>query len=44
MNIFNILGYVSDKTYSKLSKTNVGEFALVVSGAPAANSNFFLLF
>lgn len=43
MNIFDVLGYVSNKTYSIESKTNTGEFALVVS-APAVNSNFFLMF
>lgn len=46
MNVFDILGYVSNKAYSLESKTNTGEFALVVSGAPPAtgNSNFFLMF
>jgi len=40
MNIFDILGYRSDKTYSRTSKTNVGEFALVKSGA-APTSNVY---
>lgn len=34
MNIFDILGYRSDRPYSRTSKTSVGEFALVGGGTP----------
>lgn len=29
MNIFSVLGYTIDRPYSKVSKTNVGQFALI---------------
>lgn len=34
MNIFDLLGWRSDRPYSRSSKTNVGEFALVGGGSP----------
>lgn len=36
MNTFDLLGYQSNRPYSRSSKTNVGEFALVSAGSPPA--------
>lgn len=41
MNLFNILGYVSDKQYSDISKSNVGVYALVAGAAPSGTLNVF---
>lgn len=41
MNIFDLLGYRSDRPYSRSSKTNVGEFALVGGGTPPVGSNIY---
>lgn len=41
MNIFDILGWRSDRSYSRVSKTNVGEYALVGGGAPPAPSKIY---
>lgn len=39
MNIFDILGYRSDRAYSRASKTNVGEYALIGGSAPPPSSS-----
>jgi hypothetical protein len=36
MNLFDLLGYRSESPYSRSSKTNVGEYALIISGGPAS--------
>lgn len=34
MNVFDLLGWRSDRPYSRSSKTNVGEFALISGSTP----------
>lgn len=41
MNVFDLLGWRSDRPYSISSKTNVGEYALIPSGTPPATSKVY---
>lgn len=41
MNVFDLLGWRSDRPYSRSSKTNVGEFALVGGGSPPVTSDIY---
>ena len=42
MNIFNLLGYVSDKPYRQTSTTNAGRFALIKVVAPSTGYKLYL--